>query len=125
MRLSESGINLASGFDWCMGCTPLLYSLHKGEIAIAEYLVSQGVSTAGSTCRAFDTAGFTAFHYAAAWSSVELLRSLFEKSPSEIYVNHHPIHPIHLAVLNNSAECVKLILDHISQGRKFSPCQFP
>ena len=125
MSLSESGMNLASGFDWCMGCTPLLYSLQKGEIAIAEYLVSQGVSTAGSTCKAFKTAGFTAFHYAATSKSVDLLRSLFEKSPNEIYINLYPIHPIHLAVLDNSAECVKSILDHISQGRTFSPCQFP
>ena len=119
MRLSESGVNLASGFDGCMECTPLLYSLHKREIAIAEYLVSQGVSTAGHTCRAFPTAGFTAFHYAAAWNLVDLLRSLFERSPSEIYVNPHPIHPLNLAILYNSAECVKLILDHISQGRNF------
>lgn len=125
MRLSKSGIDLASGFDWCMGNTPLLYSLHKGKIAIAEYLVSQGVSTADRTCRAFPTAGFTAFHYAAAWNLIDLLRSLFEKSPSEIYVNLHPIHPIHLAIIHDSTECVKLILDHISQGRKLSPCQFP
>ena len=125
MRLSKSGIDLTSGFDWCMGCTPLLYSLRKRKIAIAEYLVSQGVSTAGNTCRAFTTAGFTAFHYAAAGNSVDLLRSLFEKSPSEIYLKLYPIHPIHLAVLYNSTECVNLILDHISQGRKFSPCCFP
>ena len=125
MRLRESGIDVSSGFDWCMGCTPLLYSLDKGEVAIAEYLVSQGVSTADRTCRAFPTAGFTAFHYATAWNLIDLLRSLFEKSPSEIYVNLHLIHPIHLAILGNSTECAKVILDHISQGRKFSLCQFP
>ena len=125
MRLSESGVNLESGFEWCMGCTPLLYSLHKKKFAIAEYLVSQGVSTADRTCRAFPTAGFTAFHYAAAWNLHDLLRSLFERSPSEIYVNLHLIHPIHLAILYNSTECVKLILDHIKQGKNSLRANFP
>ena len=123
-RLSESGTNLASRFGWCMGCTSLLYSLHKKQIAIAEYLVSQGVPTAGRTCKAWATAGFTPFHYAAVWNSIELLRLLLGKSP-EIYVDHHSIHPIHLAVLKSNAECVKLILDHNSHGMKFSPCQIP
>ena len=100
-----------------MGCTPLLYSLHKEQFAIAEYLVSQGASTAGSTCESWPTRGFTPFHYAAALGSTELLRLLLEKAPEEIYVSH-PINPIHLAVLNDEAECVKLILDHASQGMK-------
>ena len=101
-----------------MGCTPLLYSLHKEQTAIATYLVSQGASTAGSTCETWPTQGFTAFHYAAARNSDELLGVLLQKSPSEIYVNDDPIHPLHLAVLEDNAECVKLILDHVSQGTK-------
>ena len=99
-----------------MGCTPLLYSLHKGEFAIAEYLVSQGASTTGSTCKLWHTRGFTTFHYAAASGSVELLRLLLEKAPSEIYISDDPLHPIHLAILKDNAECVKLVLDHVSQG---------
>ena len=113
-RLVECGANLVSGFDECMGCTPLLYSLHKGQTAIATYLVS----TAGSTCKARPTQGFTTLHYAAASNSVELLRLLLEKSPSEIYVDHDTIHHLHLAVLHGNAECVKSILDHVSQGTK-------
>ncbi len=87
-----------------------------GRDTIAEYLLSQGASTAGITCEVWDTRGFTAFHYAAAWGSVELLRLLLEKSPSEIYLRHDPIHPLHLAVLIDSAECVRVMIDHVSEG---------
>ena len=103
-----------------MGCTPLLYSLHKGHTTIATYLVSQGASIAGTTCKAWETRGFTAFHYAAAYRSAELLRLLLDRSPMEIYINRDPIHPLHLAVLNCSSECVELMLDYVSQGTKTS-----
>lgn len=124
MRLVEGETDLTSGFGGCKGCTPLLYSLHKKKHAIAKYLVSQGASTGGSTCKAWSTRGFTAFHYAAAYGSVELFQLLLEKAPSGFYVSHDPIHPIHLAVLNNNAECVKLMLDHASQGMNPSSHQF-
>ena len=109
-------MDLRSGFGGCPGCTPLLYSLHKSRIAIAEYLVSQGASIEGDTCQGWTSRGFTAFHYAAVSGSVELLRLLLDKAPSEIYVRRDPIHPVHLAVLEDRAECVKLMLDHASQG---------
>ena len=63
-----------------------------------------------------ETEGYTALHYAAAYGQAELLRLLLEKSPNEIYLDHDPVHPIHLAVLQDNADCVNLILDHISQG---------
>lgn len=115
-RLVENGIDLVSGFGGCPGCTPLLYSLRKQQHAISEYLVSQGASTAGSTCEDFSSRGFTVFHYAAVLGSVELLRLLLEKAPSDLHTSHDPIHPLHLAVLEDEAECVKLMLDHASQG---------
>lgn len=114
-RLVESGTDLTSGFDQCTGCTPLLYSLHNGKQAIAEYLVSHGASIAGNSCELRPTRGFTVFHYAAVWNA-NLLGLLLEKAPSEIYAIQDPIHPIHLAVLNGNAECVELMLDHTSQG---------
>ena len=115
-RLVECGTDLNSGYRVCEGCTPLLYSLHRRQPAIAEYLISQGASIVGSTCEALPTRGFTAFHYAAVDGCIELLRLLLEKSPSELYLSNDPIHPIHYAVLNNNVECVKLMLDHASHG---------
>ena len=115
-RLVESGTDLGADIEGCSGCTPLLYSLHKDQYVIAEYLVSQGATTAGSTCDLWGTRGFTALHYAAASGNVELLRLLLEKSPNEVFLNHNPIHPIHLAIWHSNADCVKFILDHVSQG---------
>lgn len=118
-RLVEGGTNLDTGLESCMGCTPLLYALWFRQDAIAEYLISRDASIAGSACELWSTRGFTVFHYAAIWNP-ELLRLLFEKAPSEIYVIHDPIHPIHLAVFRGDTDCVKLILDHASQGRNMS-----
>ena len=117
-RLVQEGVDLESRIEACKGCTALLYSLHNRQYAISEYLVSEGATTAGSTCDMGETKGYTALHYAAAYGQSELLRLLLEKSPNEIYLNHDPVHPIHLAVLQDNADCVNLILDHISQGTK-------
>ena len=117
-RLVESGTDLKSGFGGCKGCTPLLYSLHQRKLAIAEYLISQGATIAGHTCEFWPTRGFTAFHYAAMVDSAVLLQLLLEKAPRDVYSSYSPIHPIHLAVLNDNAECVKLMLDHASEGKK-------
>ena len=105
-----------------MGCSPLLYSLAHEQHAIAEYLVSHGASIAGSTCELISTRGFTVFHYAAIWNA-KLLRLVLEKAPNEIQVMEDPIHPIHLAVHSGNAACLQLILDHVSQGTKLSPCK--
>ena len=115
-RLVENGTNLDIEIRDCMGCKAFLYSLHKGQYAVAKYLLCQGASIAGSTCEAWPTRGFNAFHYAAVLDSSELLRLLLEKSPSEIYVGSDPIHPVHLAVLNGNAECLEVMLNHASQG---------
>ena len=115
-RLVQNGIDLGAAIEGCSGCTPLLYSLHKERYAISKYLVSEGAIIAGSTCKLWASEGYTAFHYAAASGEAELLRSLLEKDPCEIFLDCDPIHPIHLAVLQNKANCVKCILDHVSQG---------
>ena len=117
-RLVQSGMDINTRYRWCMGCTPLLHSLHQNQYAISKYLVSQGAIIAGSTCEKLETRGFTAFHYAAASGEAELLRMLLEKTPSEIFLDVDPVHPIHLAVLQENADCVNLILEHISQGKK-------
>ena len=118
-RIVASGTDLGAGIEGCLGCTPLLYSLHKGQYAIAIYLVSKGATTAGNTCNMWKTRGYTALHYAAASGEVELLRLLLERGPCRVFLDQDPIHPIHLAVLYDKAECVRLILDHISQGTNF------
>ncbi len=99
-----------------MGCTPLLYSLLKGQNVISEYLVSQGASITGNTCQDWSSRGFTAFHYAAFSGSIKLLQLLLEKAPSQLYVCRDPIHPLHLAVLHDNAECVRVMIGHVREG---------
>lgn len=115
-RLVQEGVDLNSGIDACKGCTALLYSLYNGQYAISKYLISEGATTAGSTCDMVKTKGYNAFHYAAAYGQTELLQLLLEKSPNEIHLDHNPVHPIHLAILQGNPDSVSLILDHISQG---------
>ena len=118
-RLVQDGADFESGIEECKGCTPFLYSLHKEQYDISKYLVAEGATTAGSTCDMWQTRGFTALHYAVASGEAELLRLLLERSPCQVFLDHDQIHPIHLAVLYDRADCVRLILEHISQGTDF------
>ena len=122
-RLIQDGMDLAYGFEECKGCRPLLYSLSRGNVDIARYLVAEGASTAGRTCDSSETRGFTVFHFAAGLGSAELLWSLLEKAPDEIYSNRDPIHPLHLAIMAGAEECVKLMLDHVRLGNRPFPHQ--
>ena len=116
-RLVEDQENINTGFPACSGCTPLLYSLHLRRFDIAEYLLSHGAAVGGKTCESYPTRGFTAFHYAAAFGPTKLLALLLdraEESPSQFC---RPIHPLHLAVLNNHIKCVKLLLENSVKGK--------
>lgn len=123
-RIIRNGTNLVAGIDGCSRCTPLLYSLHKRQYAMAKHLISQGATTVGSTCDMWATHGYTAFHYAADRRDAELLQFLLQRSPSENHLERrpiHPMHPIHIAILRRNAECVKLLLDHNSEGKNSNP----
>ena len=106
------GADLNTGFLSCLGCTPLLYSLHKGQPGIAEYLVLQGASISGRTCESYDTRGYSVFHYASSRNFHELLSILLWKHPTALQDIPDLVHPLHLAILNKATECVRLMLRH-------------
>ena len=121
----EDGTDLRLGFDSCQGCRPLLYALHKtidskrASLDIVETLLLEGASIEGSACEAWETVGYTVFHYAARFGYVHFLRTLFDKYPMMIFEIECPVHPIHLAVLAGQYECVGMIMDHfIEKGEK-------
>ena len=115
-RVVDGGADLDVGIVSCLGCTPLLYSLHMAQPRMAEYLALQGASITGSTCESCDTRGYSVLHYAASRNYHELLRILLEKHLTALHHTVDPVHPLHLAILNNATECVRLMLFHASTG---------
>ena len=113
-KLIEEEENIHAGFYYCSGCTPLLYALHLGRSDIAKCLLSHGATITGKTCQGYKSRGYTAFHYAAVYGEVEFMRELLDSKQDHISQHCRPIHPIHLAVLNNSIGCVNLLLENAS-----------
>lgn len=112
-RVVEDGANMDAGYEECLGCTPLLYTLHYQNVEeIAVYLVSQGASIRGRSCGKNGTKGYSAFHYAASLGFVNLLRLLLGQDKEGLSQRHVPFHPIHLAIANGHNVCVQMILDH-------------
>lgn len=112
-HLVEENENIHAGFPSCSGCTPLLYALHLDRHDIAKYLLSQGATITGRTCQGYKTC-YTAFHYAAVRGDVEFMKELLDSKQDDISQHCRPIHPIHLAVLNNNIGCVELLLENAS-----------
>ena len=115
-RLVENGADLKSGFKFCLGCTPLLYSLVKDRPEIADFLVSHGASITGQTCQKWRSRGYTPLHYAACDGNLGLLECLLNRGALELIDVGSPVHPIHLAAANGHTECVEKILDRSYHG---------
>ena len=71
---------------------------------IAEYLVRNGASIAGTSCELWST---RVFHYAASYGYSKLL----DRSTQGYLDLDDPIHTIHLAAANRHADCVETIVD--------------
>ena len=119
-RLVESGEDLQSGFPFCLGCTPLLYSLTMNRPEIAELLVSHGASITGQTCQNWTTRGYTPLHNAACDGNLVLLGCLLNRGALELIDMRSPVHPIHLAAVNKRTKCVEMILDQSYHGMPLS-----
>ena len=117
IRLVEEHENIISGFPSCLDCTPLLYALHLRRFDMAAYLVSKGAAVGGETCHLYPTQGFTAFHYAAAFGLTKVMELLLDRAEERPSRYCRPIHPLHLAVMNNHMECVKLLLEDSVKGK--------
>ena len=119
-RLIEDGVDLDSGFTFCLGCTPLLYSLIKGKPKIAEFLVSHGASITGQTCQYWSSRGYTPLHYAASRGDSSLLNCLLNRGALDLIDMRTPVHPIHLATANGHTKCVEMMLDQSYHGMRLS-----
>lgn len=101
------------------GLTPVFYALKLGQLEVAESLILKGASVAEAGDASYFR-GWTPFHDAAGQGRVQILGALFGKAPRAIMRCCQPVHPIHLAIANGSAECVELIIDHARKGTRTS-----
>ena len=115
-RLVENGADLESGLTFCLGCTPLLYSLMTNKPGIPEFLARHGASITGQTCRKWSFRGYTPLHYAAGGGYLGLLKCLLNRGALKLIEMRSPVHPIHLAVANGHTKCVEMILDQSYHG---------
>ena len=123
-RLVENGADLESGFAFCLGCTPLLYSLLSLQPKIAEYLARHGASITGQTCQKWASRGYTPLHYAASHGYLSLLNCLLDRGALKLIDMQSPVHPIHLAAANGHTKCVEIILDQSYHGMPLSKSKF-
>ena len=119
-RIVQQGVDLDAGYRNCDGCTPLLYSLHSRQPAIAEYLALEGAAPAGKICHHLNPSGRSAFHLAATFNYLELLRILLERHFNQYLHLTDPVHPFHLAISFQATECVSLMMNYIGKGRSSS-----
>ena len=116
-RILQEEIDLDAGYADCDGCTALLYCLHKERPEIAEYIALQGASPVGKVCRHYNPNGDSAFHMAASLNYSGLLKILLDLHSSQYRKLYHPVHPFHLAVRSQAAECVDLMIAHADKGK--------
>ena len=116
----QGGADLEAGYQGCHGRSHLLYSLYCRQAAIAEYLALSGASPTGVICSHVNPSGFSAFHYAAEYNYVELLRILLRHHTDQYHNLGHPIHPLHLATVGKALESIKLLLNEAKES-KFLP----
>ena len=111
-------VDLNSGYIDCHDCTPLLHSLYYKQLDIAEHLLLNGaraVSTA-HICPRFNPFGMSVFEIAAMENWKDCLQLLLEHGSQEFLEIKKPVHPLHLAILNQATACVDLILDYTKKG---------
>lgn len=126
-RVIQDGVDVSVGFSGTQACTPLLHALHMPYpnnhpplIEIMESLAVEGAAIVGKFCGSSQTSDCTAFHFAASYGYVQLLRILLDKHPTAMLELPMRIHPIQFAVLEGNVECVQMIIDHQRQYGKIS-----
>lgn len=119
-RIVQQGVDLDAGYQDCNGCTPLLYSLGLGQLAIAEYLALEGAAPTSKICHHINPLGHSAFHLAARFNHLELFRILLERHPNQYLHLTDPLHPFHVAIVSQAIECVSLMISQTGKGRSSS-----
>ena len=106
--LSQS-VPLSSSASICGKCEPLIESLNWRQPHIALTLVERGAKLNGITCPEHSCKNYTAIHYCARYNFSSVLEKLIDQCPSLLFVASE-IHPIYMAIANNSNDCLQIML---------------
>ncbi|XP_050116752.1 uncharacterized protein LOC126594460 [Malus sylvestris] len=94
------------------GRTPLHLASAEGQKETVEALLS----VYANACLRCDEKGRIPLHYAAMRGEVEVLQKLIDKNPESIYVkveNRSKETVLHLCIINNQLECLKLLVGRL------------
>ncbi|KAM1095454.1 hypothetical protein FF1_010354 [Malus domestica] len=94
------------------GRTPLHLASAEGQKETVEALLS----VYANACLRCDEKGRIPLHYAAMNGEVEVLQKLIDKNPESIYVkveNRSKETVLHLCIINNQLECLKLLVGRL------------
>ncbi|KAM1752398.1 hypothetical protein ACFX11_010385 [Malus domestica] len=109
--LCTNNPKLAEGVD-ADRRTPLHLASAKGHKETVEALLS----VYAGACSDFDENGRIPLHYAAMRGEVEVLQKLIDKNPESIYdkvKNRSKETVLHLCIIHNQLECLKLLVDRL------------
>ncbi|CAN6575700.1 unnamed protein product [Malus baccata var. baccata] len=109
--LCTNNPKLAEGVD-ADRRTPLHLASAKGHKETVEALLS----VYAGACSDFDENGRIPLHYAAMRGEVEVLQKLIDKNPKSIYdkvKNRSKETVLHLCIIHNQLECLKLLVDRL------------
>ena len=109
-RLLASGASAAAPLASCYDCDPLVTSLIYAEPNIAQLLLDHGARTTGLACAKSFYPGWGVLHLCVRGKYKQLMESILDSNPGFLFVRT-PVHPVHLAVLQNSSECLQLMLE--------------
>ncbi|KAL8723890.1 MAG: hypothetical protein Q9181_007103 [Wetmoreana brouardii] len=84
-----------------VGLTPELYARKYGHREVVEFLKDQRIKEA--------------------FGLVKFLKILLDRAQEHVSQYCRPIHPLHLAVMNNHLDCVKLLLEDSAQEKRNRP----
>ena len=104
----EKGIDVDSLME-CSGCTPFIFSCHRGNFNICLLLLENGANYNRTACESEITKGYTAIHYAACYGDLIALEFLLGKLTAWSSLG---VKPFHLAAANGHLQCLNFLLDY-------------
>ena len=106
----NEGATLSRNSSLCGSCDPLIESLHWEQEETARLLIDRGARLSGIACSKHPHQNYTAAHYCARYNFASALTKVLDQCPGILFVASE-VHPIFIAIANNSMDCLKIMLE--------------